>query len=691
MKPHQQSLPVAVPSAAEAPLVVLDRKYRLEQRLGEGATGVVYRAVHLGLKKAFAVKLLHASPDPLALARFRREAEALGQLRHPHVVEVTDFGIDDAAGGVPYLVLELLEGISLADFCRARGPLPLAQALPILEATAAAVDAAHARGILHRDLKPGNVLLCATEGEPLVKVLDFGLAELAGSRSDETAVATRSGKGDGESLTLTGALLGTPLYVAPEVIRHRAASRASDLYSFGVIAYELLAGRPPFQGSTAEVLAGHLDEEPPPPAPAGAPLPEEIWQALQEPLRKDPAQRPASAREVVERIRRAAERAELARWRAVEIPRRVRLSVLFTIALLLATLLLPWPVLPAMDRWLHGLRLLAAPARPPDSKILLVTLDDASLAEKQIPLADREDELGRTLSRVLAAGARHVAIDLLLPPQWGKSPAFSDLLVRNPEALTLAAFSEPDGHVTGADCVAGLTAAALGPDRTAGLFGFVNLDEDPDSVVRKGRLGYRDRSGRVRPSWAAKAAAALRTGGVPPKAVDPFWIDPRIDWPRYAQISWRDVTVALDRDPGLFRDRLVLVGGGFRGSGDDYHRVPHCAEGIAAVSALTLQAMLVDTIAAGLPVREPGRAPVLVAAALLLGFVMAGVLCARRPTLFSLLVAAAVALYIAISFPVFWWSGRMLPVSSPLLLALLGLSLALVVRRILPPAPEVTP
>src|SRR5215475_1741336 len=161
--------------------IVLDGKYRLDDRLGEGAAGVVYRATHLGLKRVFALKLLKPGPvsDPLAVARFQREAEALGRLRHPHIVDVTDSGIDPGTG-TPYLVMELLDGVPLAELCRT-GPLPLERALPILAAIAAAVDAAHERGILHRDLKPGNILLCQGDGEaPAVKVLDFGLAEIAG-------------------------------------------------------------------------------------------------------------------------------------------------------------------------------------------------------------------------------------------------------------------------------------------------------------------------------------------------------------------------------------------------------------------------------------------------------------------------------------------------------------------------------
>ena len=672
-----------LPAAQPTPRVLVG-KYRLEERLDEGATGVVYRAVHLGLQKAFAVKLLKPSPDPLALARFRREAEALGQLRHPNIVEVTDFGVDPA-GGTPYLVMELLEGRTLADLCRETGPLPLPRALPILEAIAEAVDAAHARGVLHRDLKPGNILLgTQPDGAPLVKVLDFGLAELAGAPVARGEGADRGGPGETVVCqTATGALIGTPLYAAPEVIRQQPARRASDRYSFGVIAYEVLAGRPPFRGSVAEVLAGHLEREPPRPAA----LPDEVWEALRSLLAKDPNRRPPSARTAVRRLWQAAERAELARWRAIEIPRRAGLSALLAAVLVLAAVL-PWPEL-SLELWLRDLRLRAAPPRAPDSRILLVTLDDSGPAGGEVSLADRAEEIGSTLARILAAGARGLAINLLLHPTWAESPAFSDLAVRSPDALTLAAFSEPDGRVTGTECVAGLSAAALGPERAASLFGFVNLDEDADGITRRGRLRFVDRSGRERLSWAAKAAAALRPLPPADDASNGFWIDHRIDWPRYDRISWREVPAVLARHPERFRGRLVLVGNGFLGSGDDYHRVPRRGE-TAAVSGLTLQALLVDTLAAGRPVREIDGALLRAAAALLTGLAMTGILCGRRPARFAGSLAALAGLYITLSFPAFGKAGWMLPVSSPVVLALAGLVLALMVRRMRPPAPEVS-
>lgn len=666
---------------------VIDGKYRLEERLGEGALGVVHRTVHVGLERSFAIKLLKTSgaPDPAALARVQREALALGRLRHPHIVEVTDSGVDEPSG-VPYLVMELLEGATLSEICRRQGPLPLPQALSFLEEIAGAVDAAHAAGILHRDLKPGNIFVCeAGSDSPRVKVLDFGLAELLAG-PDETGLPSGGPSGGEEvppGITTTGALAGTPLYAAPELIRHGEASPASDVYSFGVIAYELFGGKPPFQGTVAEVLTGHLEAEPPPLS-----LPPEVWRALREALRKDPALRPRTAGEVVRRLREGAMQAERARFRSVEVPRRARLAALLTAALLAVGLLLPWPPVPGIERRIHDLRVRTSPARAPDSRILLVTFDEASLASSPLSLADRADEIGRTLSRIFGAGARGVAIDLLLPEKWSASPGFSDLLLERSGDLTLAAFSAPDGSLVGTECVDGLTAAALGPRRASALFGFVNLDEDQDGVVRRSRLRFRDRSGGERPSWAARAARQLRPGlesGTPPD----FWIDTRIDWPRYARISWREVPAALDRNPELFRDRLVLVGGDFRGSGDDYHRIPQ-RSGRRAISGLTLQALMVDTIAAGLPIREPRKMPILAIATLGAALAMAGFLCARRTGPIAAWLAVGAALYVALSFPVFWWTGLMLPITAPVLLVLLGLVAALAMRRILPLHPEVS-
>ena len=675
--------------AAQMPRL-LGGRYRLEERLGEGGLGVVWRARHLGLQRDFAVKLLRTSArhDSAALARFQREAEALGRLRHPHVVEVTDFGVD-AETGVPYLVMELLPGRTLADLLREAGPLPAARALPLLEALAAAIDAAHEQGILHRDLKPGNVALPTDgTGEPLVKVLDFGLAEIAAPHAAEesTEAAAAEGSSGGERLTATGALLGTPLYAAPEVIRNAAASRASDIYSFGVIAYEILGGKPPFQGSIGEVLNAHLKSEPPP-----LPLPPPVWRVLRQALQKDPALRPRSAGEVVRGLRKAASEAERAHWKAAEVPRRLRMAALLAAFLLVLGLVIPWwPPLPAAERWIGDLRVRTAPAKAPDPRILLVTLDEASLGSSPRSLADRTDEIGRGLSRIFEAGARGVAIDLLLPPQWGASESFSDLLLRRPEALTLAA-SSPDGNLIGTECMDRLTISALGPQGASRIFGFVNLDEDQDGVVRRGRLWFRDVSGARHSSWAARAARALPSDfawkyGMPRE----FWIDTRIDWPRYERISWRQVPAALDRYPGLFRDRLVLVGGDFRGSGDDYYRIPHRSGRNTAVSGLTLQALMVDTIAAGMPIRDPGRMPVLVAAALGTALAAAWVLCAYRVWPIAVWLAIGAGVYLAVSFLLFWWTGLILPVTVPSLFVLLGLLAALVLRRNLPSPPEVS-
>jgi CHASE2 domain-containing sensor protein len=442
-----------------------------------------------------------------------------------------------------------------------------------------------------------------------------------------------------------------------------------------VLAYEILGGKPPFQGRVMEVLTGHLEAEPP-----ALPLPPEVWHALREALHKDPALRPPTAGKVVRRLREGSAQAEWARWKTTEIPRRVRIAALSAAALAAVGLALPWPPLPPVERWIGDLRIRTSPTRAPDPRILLVTFDEASLAASPVSLADRADEIGRTLSQIFDAGARGVGIDLLPPAKWSASRSFSDLVLRHSDALTLAAFSAPDGSLVGPECLDRLTVAALGSERTSEIFGFVNLDEDGDGAVRRGRLRFHDSSGHERPSWAGRVAGWEREW---PRD---FWIDTRIDWPRYSRISWRQLPTALDRSPGLFRDRLVLVGGDFRGSGDDYYRVPRRPGRSTAVSGLTLQALMVDTILAGLPIREMGRVPVLAATVLAATLFLAGVLCGRRAGPAALFAAG---IYLAVSFPVFWWIGLMLPVTAPLLLLLAGLLVALTLRQILPFPPEV--
>ncbi len=239
---------------------ILDRRYRLEHRRSEGAHGVVYEAFHLGLKRRVAIKLLPAHPDALAAERFRREAEALGRLEHPHVVRVFDSGVD-AESGRPYLVMELLQGESLAAHLTRRGGLAPEEALPLLAAVAAAIDEAHCLGILHRDLKPANVLVSSEgPGDGGVKVLDFGLAKLVADATGGADAPALLGPATNPEASTSW---GTPLYAAPELFRGEPASGASDLYALAVLAYKTLAGHPPFQGSLAAVVEGHRQAEPP--------------------------------------------------------------------------------------------------------------------------------------------------------------------------------------------------------------------------------------------------------------------------------------------------------------------------------------------------------------------------------------------------------------------------------------------
>jgi len=262
--------------------VVLAGRYRLEGPVARGGVGEIWRATDLVLGRPVAVKLLRTeyAQHPEVLARFRAEARHAGSVSHPGIAQVYDYGENGAAAS-PYLVMELVDGPSLARVLAA-GPLTPADAMDVLAQAAAGLQAAHTAGLVHRDVKPGN-LLVGPSGQ--VKITDFGIAHAAWSAP----------------ITQTGALVGTPAYLAPERIMGGPATPASDLYSLGVVGYQCLTGAVPFAGMPHEVTAAHRHRTLPPLPPA---VPAGAAELVLDLTAKDPAARPASAGEVAARAGR---------------------------------------------------------------------------------------------------------------------------------------------------------------------------------------------------------------------------------------------------------------------------------------------------------------------------------------------------------------------------------------------------
>jgi serine/threonine-protein kinase len=212
--------------------LVADR-YRVMERIGQGGMGSVYRAQHVHMKKAVALKVLHRdlTRQPEAVARFEREAIAAGSIDHPNIAKATDFG--RLSDGSFFLVLEYVQGKTLSQLLRERS-VGIDEALEICKQVSSALSAAHAAGIVHRDLKPDNVMLVERPGEPdLVKVLDFGIAKLSSPQESEHRSATRT------PLTRLGSVFGTPEYMAPEQASGSAVDQRADLYALGITLYRL--------------------------------------------------------------------------------------------------------------------------------------------------------------------------------------------------------------------------------------------------------------------------------------------------------------------------------------------------------------------------------------------------------------------------------------------------------------------
>ena len=277
--------PPPAPAAPSAPVptddlvgTVLADRYRILKRLGEGGMGTVYLAEHTTIRKKLAVKVLapeYAQKSDL-VDRFLQEARAASMISQENVVEITDF---DASGGVVFFVMEFLEGEDLSDTVKREGPLPWPRVKPIMLQICRALQAAHDRGIIHRDMKPENCYrIKRGKSEDFIKVLDFGIAKVTGD------------EGGDKGLTRTGMIFGTPEYMSPEQARGERPDHRVDVYAVGVIMYELLTGRVPFTADTfMGILTKHMFE--PPPAPSAAnpnvEIPPDVEAIILKALQKD--------------------------------------------------------------------------------------------------------------------------------------------------------------------------------------------------------------------------------------------------------------------------------------------------------------------------------------------------------------------------------------------------------------------
>lgn len=264
-------------------------RYKPLAKLGEGAMGVVLKCEDTSIKRFVAMKLLNKNPDDTKVTRLQTEARAIAKLEHPNIIKILDFGLLE--DGQLFLTMECIEGESLEDRLQKLKAIRLSDSIPLLKQICLGMKHSHDHGVLHRDLKPSNILISKDQNELTIKLADFGIAKIE--------------EGSALKLTRPGAALGSPPYMSPEAIRGEAVSKASDIYSFGCVLFEMLTGNPPFLGdSAASTMMLHINTPPPTlEQRSGIEFPEQIEKLAARCLAKDPEERFGSFDEVLAAIK----------------------------------------------------------------------------------------------------------------------------------------------------------------------------------------------------------------------------------------------------------------------------------------------------------------------------------------------------------------------------------------------------
>ncbi len=294
--------------------------YRIESLRGEGGFASVYKSTRIATGETLAFKVLHPhlGASRSVLGRFQLEIQTITRLKHKNIVEVSDSG--ELSPGRPFYVMEWLEGNGLDEELQKHGPFSIGELIALLDELGSALFAAHEAGVVHRDIKASNIMIANTPAGPVVKLLDFGIAKLVDGEPQP-----------GGGLTSTGSQIGTPYYMAPEQIYCGAVDRRTDIYSLGVLLFQLLTGRMPFGGNSAiEVIDHHLNT-PPPRASDVGPVSKDVSAVIQKCLAKEPVDRPSSVAELFALLRAAASTEAVKRRTGVQPAVAVDQSVTLTV------------------------------------------------------------------------------------------------------------------------------------------------------------------------------------------------------------------------------------------------------------------------------------------------------------------------------------------------------------------------